>query len=78
VLVAVRYAGQDGTEFHLDHPYSNKHIKEETVVQVGYLPELERSRGDNDVYQTVRYQIYDYIRHRLESLKLHISYSSVP
>jgi hypothetical protein len=49
LLVADRYAGQDGTEFYLDHPYSNKHIKEEIVVKVGYLPEWERSRGDNDL-----------------------------
>jgi hypothetical protein len=36
VLVAVRYAGQDGT--HVED--SNKHIIEEIVRQIGYLPEL--------------------------------------
>jgi hypothetical protein len=44
VLVAVRYACQDevsslqGCSKHVED--SNKHITEETVRQVGYLPEL--------------------------------------
>ena len=51
MLVAVRYAGQDGTDFYLDlhngrplaqsdyNDDSNKHIIGEIVRQVGYLPE---------------------------------------
>jgi len=51
VLVAVRYAGQDGTSFHLD--LHTGHIIEEIVCQVGHLPELYEDA------RSKKYKIYD-------------------